>query len=411
MPKAWPLLNWGPKREARECFVRLRQARDAMNEGPWEDKCSEFLAQVEGLQKALRIAKASRSYRVGFSRNYRQLLRDEERRYRVDLLEAALDKPDPLHVNDVRFDWDPQVTTEAEALERAWEELFEAIRDGQDERGLVPVLEGFDAAFASFEKEYLFFLIRTEASCKFIVKTAVERAQLVRYGAAQAEQRLVATLCELNGRANTLGKGRQDLGLEILHTARAHSDGALSVLCRRVLASFDDAIMYFESIGAAADGLDRIDPQLARNQKLVACLVEWEEAWEAAKRYLCPPSIREAMARFVADLRLVARNVPRFSDMLTSSDVEVFALLPQMFVAFCSEAAEGRDLLKLVCEDADVVDLSPSYEGYFASMTAVARGEVRPNLREAGFTVQRQNAPSWNLFLGALAREVVGERP
>ena len=46
-----------------------------------------------------------------------------------------------------------------------------------DERGLLVVLQNFDMAFASFEKEYLFFLIRVETSCKDVVKTAVEHVQ------------------------------------------------------------------------------------------------------------------------------------------------------------------------------------------------------------------------------------------
>jgi len=413
MSQNYPLFRRPPKSKVRESLELLHHARTAMYEAPSGDECATFLAHVEGIQESLGIAKAPRSYRSQFSRNYRQLLRDEKRRYRVDLLEAALEKPDPLFVNDTRFDWGAPVTSKANALEAAWERLLAAIGD-QDERGLVRVLERFDVEFAGFEKEYLFFLIQAETSCKAIVQTAVEQAQAVRLGGAKAESELVATLCELNGRANVHGKGRQDLGLDILETARFHRDGALGVLCGRVLSSFEEAVEYFESVGAAADGLDRIDPQLARNERLGAVLAEWEEAWEAGKRYLCEPRIRETMGCFVADLRQVADVVPRFNDMLNSSDVEVFALVPQMFVAFCAAGQMGgRELLVLVCdcEDIDLAELPVPSDGHLATMAAIAGGEEQPALMEAGFMVQRRNAPSWNLFLGALAREVLGTGP
>lgn len=179
---------------------------------------------------------------------------------------------------------------------RVWEELGEATVE-QDAHALVPLLERFDACFASFEQEYLSFLIRAEDACKAIVKKAAGDAHAVRHGAPEAETRFVATLQELNGLANTKGKGRRDLGMDILETARAHNGGALSQLCARVISSFEAAVAYFEAVGTTVDGLDRIDPQLHLNHSLAAVLAEWEEAWEAAQLYGCQPTIYQAMAR------------------------------------------------------------------------------------------------------------------
>ncbi|CAE7603858.1 unnamed protein product, partial [Symbiodinium sp. CCMP2456] len=97
-------------------------------------------------------------------------------------------------------------------------------------------------------------------------------------------RQLAEQVAELNTRANTQGKGRGDLNMEVLQAAAdlllgGEELGSAEATARRFLAakvldSFMGLRSYFASI---CNDVMEVDPQLSKNPRLVKALVAWEE--------------------------------------------------------------------------------------------------------------------------------------
>jgi hypothetical protein len=406
------------KATTQASLTRLQELQRGLGSatGPFAGNCLQaFLSEFETLQDAMRIPKANRSHRLGFTRNYQQLLPDTERRYRQDVLVAALEKPTPLFVNGTRFDADPDVPRSASALVCSWASVYHAAGNKEFGRTL---MENFDADYSDFENKYVSFLIATEASCKKIVEYGSCLANRI-LGGENWHKEFVSVLQQLNGLANTTGKGRQDLHYCILEESRAMLDPAgvdsdssgvdarLPRMCETVISVYDETIRYFAEVGQA---MEKVDPHLARNPALVKTLAAWEEAWERAMPYMHSVSLRKTLVNFIQDLRAVSKQCPEFLEWCANSDVEAMLLLPQLFAAFCAHhGPAATEILCLAAETSHAEVHLPKQlpkEDYEEVIAKLAKGEVLTEYQACGMRIQRSRPAAWNTFLVAVIGEL-----
>lgn len=393
--------NFGRKRKqalkAKDSLQQIREVQQLVQDALTDEQLPEqqdallnrFLGLLEGLQTHLQTPKASREYRDSFSRNYAQIFPDRERRYRADVMRAALEKKAPLFVNGSQFDWPAACMADAVALSLTWERLLQHTNSVE---AVAPELVTFDEQFATFEHSYIRFLIATEQACKELVREG--HALCSQPFTPETEALFVAVLQQLNGLANPVGKGRTDLGVEILHAARA--TGSLSRLRSRVTSALEEAASYFRLVS-----LERVDPHLAKNARLVQVLSEWEDAWEAGMRYLLPKQVCQSMEELLCDLREVSRELPRFGEQLATADAEVCVLVPQMVACYSSM----QQNLGLGLPETTSLPPLPDTLSYRETLVAIARGDEQ-RYRESGFAVMRTDPRAWNQFFSALSNEL-----
>lgn len=123
---------------------------------------------------------APRSYRAGFSANYRALFPDDSRLYRVDVLETSLDWHSEIWVNGERFQHSFEALQNAQNLQRAWFNLGRLLEKWQVEpdeaptrpstsrAALVNALTAFDVAWAKFEYSYISELTAIESQAMHV---------------------------------------------------------------------------------------------------------------------------------------------------------------------------------------------------------------------------------------------------
>ena len=102
--------------------------------------------------------------------------------------------------------------------------------------------------------------------------------------------KLVLLISEINRVANTEGKGRDDLTLEILLEAegimrRISSNQCKSVryVAERIKQSFMNIRLLLRKY---EENIEIVDPQLKNNPDLVECLFNFENNWEKGKNLI-----------------------------------------------------------------------------------------------------------------------------
>eukprot|EP00913_Durusdinium_trenchii_P012675 g11902.t1 len=239
---------------------------------PWAQegllvKCFSQLgaAVTTATARALRLEPANRSYRSGFTINYRALFPDESRNYRVDILEASVEQNAVIWVNGDKFEFSQEAMQCAEDLQRAWSELCHLLDrwksgdagDKPQRTEMRTSLVTLDVAWAAFEKKYISELIVIEDQERLPTsstprfdglkasppkapnrQTTAESANTIsqrlrdmegKYGETEAllarpeyqaeQRRLVGCISYLNSVANFRRKGRDDLSAEVLFDA------------------------------------------------------------------------------------------------------------------------------------------------------------------------------------------------
>jgi hypothetical protein len=356
--------------------------------------CQEFLQFASNVSESFKLEAASRSYRAGFSVNYRMLFPTDARNYRVDLLGASAGQCAVIWVNGAKFEFSLEAVHLATALQEAWVhfcsclDLRAASADNRESDGLLEIrsaLAALDRAWADFECQYITELMEIEDRARDIVVEAVnieqklqgieaEAAKLrtdsiedgpsrpafelygelqkLSYGDASARLRaefmearrnLVACIARLNAVANFNRKGRDDINVEVLESAMAilrdcKSDEATSPRSaeeRAVAISLaSDVLDSFkamrEYLSEVKTLISRVDPHLRNNPGLVARLVDFEETWEIGARYVCDAAVMDEVCGLVAEMRLAARAVPSLGEMLEHCAVELFLCLPRV---------------------------------------------------------------------------------
>lgn len=324
-----------------------------------------FLESLEATARAMRLEPANRSYRSGFTINYRALFPDESRNYRVDILEASVEQNAVIWVNGDKFEFSQEAMQCAEDLQRAWSELcalLERWKGGDpgekpQRTEMRTSLVTLDVAWAAFEKKYISELIAIEDQARKLIVQAVDSEKRLRdleakYGETEAllarfeyqaeQRRLVGSISYLNSVANFRRKGRDDLPADVLFDAvrtiqrcdLAEKNGqstelsaAARTLCGDVVESFVAMRLYLREIGKC---LERVDPHLCNNAGLVTRLVDWEESWEVGARYVQNELLLTGICDLVAEIRLAQHVAPSLRDMCEECDVDLFLVMPRI---------------------------------------------------------------------------------
>ena len=103
--------------------------------------------------------------------------------------------------------------------------------------------------------------------------------------------KFIAKMCEINSVANTLGKGRDDLGnLDIILRAEELSrtvSPSQSSAVRKLADAIKQTLHTFRVlVKKYNENVEVVDPQLKNNQELVEVLNDWEKAWALGKEHL-----------------------------------------------------------------------------------------------------------------------------
>lgn len=344
---------------------RLQESRGQLKlDGPFPDvkseagysACAVFLSCADRAAQALGLKPAPRHHRARFTANYRALFPDANRHYRVDVLEASVDQQFDIWVNGEKFELDADAIEHAQRLQLVWGDFISALdrwaapNNRLGRKDLVCAFNAFDVAWAEFEERYICALIAIEEHARQLVRSAVEHErQLQKVEARSASQRaeverlFLGCIAKLNSTANYKGKGREDLGQEVVERARAiaqqcrHRRGSVArrgqeaalVLANDVDASYSALRAYIRKVGTC---IEHVDPHLCNNVGLVARLVDYEETWTIAARYLCKTSTLDAVCDVFAEVRAAEKLAPELSAMIEDCDVELFMVLPRLVV-------------------------------------------------------------------------------
>jgi len=119
---------------------------------------------------------------------------------------------------------------------------------------------------------------------------------------------------------------------------------AARILATDVVESFVAMRGYLREVERC---LERVDPHLCNNVGLVARLVDWEESWEVAMRYVQKEKLLAAVCDLVTEIRAAQRLAPALTSMCDDCDVELFLVLPRIiWLRFLSKPGQQTELLR-----------------------------------------------------------------
>lgn len=339
--------------------------------------CSSFLSALDTASRTLRVEAASRSYRSQFTINYRALYPDEERNYRVDVLEASAEQSAVIWVNGEKFEFSAVVMACAETLSRQWAETGKILERWRCNRKptkseIKGALRGLDSAWASFEHRYIEELIAIEEKARALVVDSIQHEKVLQKMEASSKNsqhspeyreersKLIKCICKLNSVANFKRKGRDDLSADILDDALALMEtcenspadpkewevdlSAAKGLAIDVVESYSHMRYYLRDISHC---LERVDPHLCNNIGLVSRLVDWEESWEVGCKYVQNKQMLRALCDLVRYLRRVEKIEEGLAKMIAECDVEFILCLPRLvWLRFLSDPSRHHELLR-----------------------------------------------------------------
>jgi hypothetical protein len=370
----------------------------------------------------MRVEKASRSYRRHFTPNYQALFPSQERLFRVDVLEAAVRSYTYICVNGEQFQFDDKVIMHSNSLTDAWQELMFVLKINQH-RGTLPsvedltrILSRLDSLWAGFEDAYINELMAIEDKSRGYVISLVEvERQLRATGSRPVEESFVARINKLNSLANRNRKGRQDLGIDILDSAKEmqlNDDPIIRWIVADVMRTYANVRKYARKIGVC---IDRLDPHLQNNSGLSKVLESWEESWERAKKYISDAETFRSFRALAGFLERCMKN-PTFGENLEDYSADAL-LMMQKLVLF--EAIRDKSIAKFLCSilpDA----MANEFEEYSSkldksSIVNLESFDVVNKMNECqddafreisqwSFKMQRSDATAWNDLLAVLTK-------
>lgn len=352
------------------------------------DATAKFLPLAESAASALNVRIADRSYRKSFTERYKRLYPDAERRYSMYVSDAATDS-DPIVVNGTTY----EISQTTRLLGRR---LVEVIREVcqvsvecdilvfalKDRHHIASRLALLDESWARFEESCIRELINIEAAARQPLISAIAcdselrlleeacvhmmgaraHSNMFRIAVSAASysrsdrpknllKQLVEQAATLNVLANVKGRGRGDLIFEVVEAAAdlylcplgssdKADDKTISFAASAARRMFGSLVLkglallrrHFVELG---NNMDSVDPQLSNNIVLVERLAGWEEAWELGARFFFTPGLIDGFCLASALLADAADFSPAFRRMLSDHDLELFLVIPRLFVLCC----------------------------------------------------------------------------
>lgn len=146
-----------------------------------------------------------------------------------------------------------------------------------------------------------------------------------------------AEVCnQMNSVANTQGKGRSDLTIDILLAAEdtlrkitGHRSKAMRKLCEQVKVSFKNLRHLFRKY---SENIEAVDPQLKNNSELVDSLVGFEKAWERGKEYLLNKSAKETLLSMSELIEGLTEKHSEVTEKIEAMDSDIFIIIPSLAI-------------------------------------------------------------------------------
>jgi hypothetical protein len=168
-------------------------------------------------------------------------------------------------------------------------------------------------------------------------------------------QALLQRLGSLNAVANIDGKGRDDFNGDIILRALSEQSSpslqsdtwaqeTAQHLCAEVL---DSLVAMREYLQEVSQCLERVDPNLSRNQGLVARLADFEQSYELGMLYVKDAETMRSLCLWVSQVRRAQSLSSDFAAVCESFDAELFLVLPRIILlCFLSEPSTHATALE-----------------------------------------------------------------
>lgn len=259
------------------------------------------------------IERCDRQYIERFSKAYKILYKEDNTVYLPEIFDSAQEGYSHLWVNGEKYVFSEDVLQSGDQLKRSFYdlrkdlEIFERlfkyeIKDNlhfrEVQRKLKSFLERFDKTWTTYEKNYILELMVIESDSRRYVQHAVDANKELSLAETDkahrskspkkekskkiksAKEKLICCISKINSVANTSGKGRDDLGIEVLEITEKRKkqiEKTLSPFCTSNCSSFyklyNEIIDSFNCLrlllSKYSENIEIVDPQLKNNQELV----------------------------------------------------------------------------------------------------------------------------------------------
>jgi len=152
----------------------------------------------------------------------------------------------------------------------------------------------------------------------------------------ELRKRFALKCAQLNSMANNVGKGRDDLNINILLTAEDVSrkiSGNKSQAVRKLAEGIKKAFAGIRRVlKKYAENLEALDPQLWNNPELVKALTEYERTWEKGKEFFCDPIAYKQLIYFSQLIESVSEKYNDVQEKVNSMDTDLFMIIPCLLV-------------------------------------------------------------------------------
>lgn len=148
----------------------------------------------------------------------------------------------------------------------------------------------------------------------------------------ELRRKFVEICCQINSVANSEGKGRDDLFVDILIAAENISrrisnsqSRAVRNLAERIKKAFND----IRALMRKYDGnLESVDPQLKNNPELVEVLIAFEKSWEKGKEFFMNSKICNMLIYFSRLIEGATEKYKEVQEKIEACDTDIFVIIP-----------------------------------------------------------------------------------
>ncbi|CAI2359023.1 unnamed protein product [Moneuplotes crassus] len=342
--------------------------------------CARFLSSLKNLCISMGIERCDRQYIDRFSKAYKILYKEDNTVYLPEIFDSAQEGYSHLWVNGEKYVFSEDVLQSGEQLKRSFYnfqkdlEIFERlfkyeIKDNlhfrEVQRKLKSFLERFDKTWTTYEKNYILELMVIESDSRRYVQHAVDANKELSLAETDkahrskspkkekskkiksAKEKLICCISKINSVANTSGKGRDDLGIEVLEITEKRKkqiEKTQSPFCTSNYSSFyklyNEIIDSFNCLrlllSKYSENIEIVDPQLKNNQELVDCVTKFEDSWSKGKLYFSDDKKFNCFIILSQYIDYLCQTYPDFKSQIECRDYELFMIIPQLVIQSCA---------------------------------------------------------------------------
>lgn len=335
--------------------------------------CAEFLKSVQKLWVAMNIPRADRAYIDRFSKAYKILYKEDNTIYLPEIFDSAQEGYSYLWVNGEKYVFSDDVLSSGKQLNDAFHNLKSELEYFETQfkyriesnahfkevkQDLNAFLESFDRIWTSYEKNYILELMVIEADSRRYIQNAIdaekelclaENSLLNKTNTPttnkikETKSNLIELICKINSVANISGKGRDDLGYEILEAAEKRKKEVCSLKSWSPSEIRSPFIRLYENIHLTltnirllltkySENIEVVDPQLKNNSELVEAITDFESVWSKGKMYLLEDTKFNCFIALSQYIEYLTSTYSQFKQQVDERDYEIFMIIPSLIL-------------------------------------------------------------------------------